>query len=114
MIPGGLENWQLLSGLLTVLFQVITAFYLQTSELIYVHCKLMIVDDIVTIIGSANINDRSLQGDRDSELAIIVQVGHQLLDNELAITAQLRHQALDSSGEQWGWPQPVNAIDHTC
>ena len=34
----------------------------------------MIVDDMVTIIGSANINDRSLLGNRDSELAIIVQV----------------------------------------
>ena len=32
----------------------------------------MIVDDKKLIIGSANINDRSLVGDRDSELAIIV------------------------------------------
>lgn len=30
----------------------------------------MIVDDIYTIIGSANINDRSLNGNRDSELAV--------------------------------------------
>ncbi len=44
------------------------------SELVYVHSKLMIVDDMVTIIGSANINDRSLLGNRDSELAIIVEV----------------------------------------
>ena len=33
----------------------------------------MIVDDQKVIIGSANINDRSLLGDRDSEIAIIVQ-----------------------------------------
>ncbi len=46
----------------------------QVSELVYVHSKLMIVDDMVTIIGSANINDRSMLGNRDSELAIIVQV----------------------------------------
>jgi phospholipase D1/2 len=32
----------------------------------------MIVDDKVALIGSANINDRSLNGSRDSELAIIV------------------------------------------
>ncbi|KAL1442212.1 hypothetical protein MTO96_007835 [Rhipicephalus appendiculatus] len=43
-----------------------------TQELVYVHSKLMIVDDEVTIIGSANINDRSLLGRRDSELAVVV------------------------------------------
>lgn len=36
------------------------------TEIIYVHSKLMIVDDKRAIIGSANINDRSLLGDRDS------------------------------------------------
>eukprot|EP00026_Physarum_polycephalum_P002236 Phypoly_transcript_02241.p1 GENE.Phypoly_transcript_02241~~Phypoly_transcript_02241.p1 ORF type:complete len:888 (+),score=134.49 Phypoly_transcript_02241:1-2664(+) len=43
------------------------------TEQIYVHSKLMIVDDRIVIIGSNNINDRSLLGDRDSELAIIVR-----------------------------------------
>ena len=43
------------------------------SEIIYVHSKLMIVDDKRCIIGSANINDRSLLGERDSELAIVVE-----------------------------------------
>ncbi|PKA48394.1 Phospholipase D p1 [Apostasia shenzhenica] len=33
---------------------------------VYVHSKLMIVDDCLTLIGSANINDRSLLGSRDS------------------------------------------------
>lgn len=32
------------------------------TELIYVHSKLMIVDDKIVICGSANINDRSLIG----------------------------------------------------
>ena len=32
----------------------------------------MIIDDMKLIIGSANINDRSLNGDRDSEIAIII------------------------------------------
>ena len=36
------------------------------TEIIYVHSKLMIVDDKSCIIGSANINDRSLLGSRDS------------------------------------------------
>ena len=38
--------------------------------MIYVHSKMMIVDDKRTIIGSANINDRSMLGSRDSELAV--------------------------------------------
>ena len=43
------------------------------TEIIYVHSKLMIVDDRVTIIGSANINDRSMLGSRDSEVAVIIE-----------------------------------------
>lgn len=42
------------------------------TEQIYVHSKLLIVDDAEVVIGSANINDRSLNGDRDSELAVFV------------------------------------------
>jgi phospholipase D1/2 len=33
----------------------------------------MIVDDKRAIIGSANINDRSLCGNRDSELAMVIE-----------------------------------------
>jgi phospholipase D1/2 len=36
------------------------------TEIIYIHSKLMIVDDKYTLIGSANINDRSMLGWRDS------------------------------------------------
>ncbi|XP_062953661.1 phospholipase D1 isoform X2 [Cynocephalus volans] len=43
------------------------------TELIYVHSKLLIADDNTVVIGSANINDRSLLGKRDSEMAVIVQ-----------------------------------------
>jgi len=43
------------------------------TEIIYVHSKLMIVDDTLTIIGSANINDRSMLGDRDSEVNVIIE-----------------------------------------
>ena len=41
-----------------------------TTELIYIHSKLMIVDDMFVICGSANINDRSMLGKRDSEIAV--------------------------------------------
>ncbi|KAJ2076688.1 hypothetical protein H4R24_005560 [Coemansia sp. RSA 988] len=49
-----------------VLDQVVT-------ELVYVHCKLMIVDDRYVVMGSANINDRSMCGNRDSEIAMVVE-----------------------------------------
>ncbi|CAF3798250.1 unnamed protein product, partial [Rotaria sordida] len=42
------------------------------TEIIYVHSKLMIIDDRMAICGSANINDRSLVGDRDSEFCIVI------------------------------------------
>uniref|UniRef100_A0A4W5RTD7 Phospholipase n=1 Tax=Hucho hucho TaxID=62062 RepID=A0A4W5RTD7_9TELE len=43
------------------------------TELIYVHSKTLIADDCRYIIGSANINDRSMLGSRDSELALLVE-----------------------------------------
>lgn len=38
--------------------------------MIYVHAKGMVVDDDYVIIGSANINQRSLDGSRDTEIAM--------------------------------------------
>ncbi|XDV47648.1 hypothetical protein PO909_017223 [Leuciscus waleckii] len=43
------------------------------TELIYVHSKMLIADDNTVIIGSANINDRSMLGKRDSEVAVIYE-----------------------------------------
>lgn len=43
------------------------------TAMIYVHSKMMIVDDRSVIIGSANINDRSLLGVRDTELAVLIE-----------------------------------------
>uniref|UniRef100_A0AAY5EUB5 Phospholipase n=1 Tax=Electrophorus electricus TaxID=8005 RepID=A0AAY5EUB5_ELEEL len=43
------------------------------TELIYVHSKMLIADDNTVIIGSANINDRSMLGKRDSEVAVIFE-----------------------------------------
>jgi len=55
-----LRNWAVLNGKLV-------------TNQIYVHSKMIIVDDKRVIIGSANINDRSMLGLRDSEIAIITQ-----------------------------------------
>lgn len=43
------------------------------SELLYIHSKLIIVDDNVILCGSANINDRSLAGDHDSEICMVIE-----------------------------------------
>ena len=43
------------------------------TEIVYVHSKIMIVDDRLAIIGSSNINDRSMLGDRDSEIAVMIE-----------------------------------------
>jgi len=37
---------------------------------IYVHSKMMIVDDAYVLIGSANVNQRSMAGTRDTEMAV--------------------------------------------
>jgi phospholipase D1/2 len=66
------------------------------TEQVYVHTKLMIVDDLYALLGSANINDRSLLGSRDSELAVLVVDG--------------KTQRADINGR--GSNQPVRAFAH--
>lgn len=44
-----------------------------STEQLYIHAKIIIVDDRVALIGSANINERSMLGSRDSEVAAIVR-----------------------------------------
>ncbi|KAK0708372.1 hypothetical protein B0H67DRAFT_556868 [Lasiosphaeris hirsuta] len=46
---------------------------LLTTEQLYIHAKCIIVDDRVALIGSANINERSMLGNRDSECAAVVR-----------------------------------------
>ena len=43
------------------------------QEELYVHAKLLIVDDQTVVVGSSNINDRSQNGDHDSELSIVIE-----------------------------------------
>ena len=58
---------------------VVTATLLSSSNqdplfesVTQVHAKLMIVDDRTCICGSANINERSQSGDRDSEVSTLL------------------------------------------
>ncbi|XP_024017312.1 phospholipase D alpha 1 isoform X2 [Morus notabilis] len=52
--------------------------------MIYVHAKMMIVDDEYIIIGSANINQRSMDGARDTEIAMGAYQPHRLSTTEPA------------------------------
>jgi phospholipase D1/2 len=42
------------------------------TEQVYIHSKIMIVDDLAAIVGSANLNDRSLSGKGDTEIAAVI------------------------------------------
>ena len=54
-----------------------------TTEQLYIHAKTMTVDDRLTIIGSANINERSQRGDRDSEIASVIR-DTDMIDSQMA------------------------------
>lgn len=43
------------------------------QEELYIHAKLLIVDDRTVICGSSNLNDRSQEGHHDSELSIVME-----------------------------------------
>ena len=44
----------------------------------------MIVDDKIVLCGSANINDRSMMGSRDSEIAVVIE-------DQSKVTSTLAH-----------------------
>ncbi|CAK7223389.1 hypothetical protein SBRCBS47491_005191 [Sporothrix bragantina] len=43
------------------------------SEELYIHTKVLIADDRLVIVGSANLNDRSQLGSHDSEIAVVIE-----------------------------------------
>jgi phospholipase D1/2 len=79
---------------------------------IYVHSKLMIVDDEYLIVGSGNLNERSLAGDRDSEICVGAFQPH--VGNDRAIQ-RFREQLFTehlgnapSSNTNIDWNNPMN------
>ncbi|CAK9170402.1 unnamed protein product [Ilex paraguariensis] len=65
--------------------------------MIYVHANMMIVDDEYIIIGSANINQRSMDGARDSEIAMGAYQPH-----HLATTKPARGRIFNFRLSLWG------------
>lgn len=46
------------------------------SGQLFVHSKMILADDRVAVVASANINDRSLHGERDTELGVVLRSEH--------------------------------------
>jgi len=67
----GVTNWNHYISF-HALEQVYQDMVTMKVSLLYVHSKMMIVDDRFTIIGSANINERSMSGSRDTEIAAVI------------------------------------------
>ncbi|KAJ8431856.1 hypothetical protein Cgig2_023500 [Carnegiea gigantea] len=57
--------------------------------MIYVHAKMMIVDDEYIIVGSANINQRSMDGARDSEIAMGAYQPHHIAHRDQPARGQI-------------------------
>jgi len=69
---------------------------------IYIHSKMILVDDKHLIIGSANINDRSMLGKRDSEIAMkIDEVGTEMIGDS---DGGLKNFRLRLWGQHFGVP----------
>ena len=78
----------------------------------YIHGKVCIVDDQLAIIGSANINERSQRGDRDSELASIIRDNDMIdrYDTTYIISLEI---SLHSFSTMGGKPFRVGRFAHT-
>ena len=85
------------------------------TEIVYVHSKMMIVDDKIALIGSANINDRSMMGSRDSELAVVVNDSRETastIDGEPFMAREFAHSLRTTCWAQiFGLEDPKEAAD---
>ncbi|KAK9865095.1 hypothetical protein WJX84_006038 [Apatococcus fuscideae] len=77
---------------------------------IYVHSKMLIADDEYIIIGSANINQRSMGGDRDTELAIGAYQPQQLAKGEKD-GVQIPHSDIHAFRMSL-WQEHTNQVGH--
>lgn len=79
--------------------------------MIYVHSKMMLVDDRHIIVGSANINERSMAGDRDTEIACWMKPGPR---QEKECMKKLRAFRLELWKEHFGTLPKGNATPGTA
>ncbi|KAK1362829.1 Phospholipase D [Heracleum sosnowskyi] len=88
---------------------------MQRRFMIYLHSKVMIVDDTYMLIGSANINQRSMDGQRDTEITI----GCYQMDKEEGIITQgeihryrnsLWYEHTGQVEEIFNWPESLECV----
>ena len=72
----------------------------------------MIVDDRLAIIGSANINERSQRGDRDSELACVIR-DTDMIDSSVAVKLCAMRSLNGLNRTMAGQPFRVGRFAHT-
>ncbi|XP_052210092.1 phospholipase D alpha 1-like [Diospyros lotus] len=84
--------------------------------MIYVHSKMMIVDDEYIIIGSANVNQRSMDGARDTEIAMGAYQPHHLGTNQPArgqiygFRMALWHEHLGETDKSFLHPESLECV----
>ncbi|XP_057533919.1 phospholipase D alpha 1 [Amaranthus tricolor] len=85
--------------------------------MIYVHSKMMIVDDEYIIVGSANINQRSMDGARDSEIAMGAYQPHHLVTRNEPARGQIHgfrmalwYEHLGMLDETFGHPESSDCV----
>ncbi|CAL4126810.1 unnamed protein product, partial [Meganyctiphanes norvegica] len=80
-------------------------------NMIYVHSKMAIFDDEYAIIGSANINDRSMSGSRDSEIAVGVYQPSYTAEGSFLSTGHVGQFRRALWAEHFGESAPVDVWD---
>lgn len=65
-----------------------------SQEQIYIHSKLLIADGTSAIVGSANFNDRSMLGERDAEIALLLEDKHEKVVSKLLKQLLIEHLGL--------------------
>ncbi|OAA68280.1 phospholipase [Niveomyces insectorum RCEF 264] len=87
------------------------------QEELYVHSKVLIVDDRYVVCGSSNLNDRSQLGTRDSELSVVLEDARRVPSRMDGAPFEARHLAVTLRRRLWcehlGWlpPEDVGGAD---
>ncbi|KAK7307827.1 hypothetical protein VNO77_41233 [Canavalia gladiata] len=81
--------------------------------MIYVHSKGMIVDDEYVLLGSANINQRSMEGTRDTEIAMgAYQPNHTFAEKQSKPRGQARSINLEVHGYRMSlWSEHIGGVE---
>ena len=115
-----LAQWHRTDGKVEVAKKDSTRISLMNANqryMIYIHSKLMIVDDRYLIVGSANLNERSLAGNRDTEDCVAMWPSGPATEADCVREIQrLRHRLWDEhlggdKPKNWQKPEEPSCVD---